>query len=89
MKTTIKTIKGWANESSYLFSQNSSNSVFQSNLQKYMTEARINQRGFKQLNTAFDTLRGKDATEKIVIKGRFWRGSWADPTLETVAVFYK
>lgn len=54
-----------------------------------MTEARINQRGFKQLNTAFDTLRGKDATEKIVIKGRFWRGSWADPTLETVAVFYK
>lgn len=89
MKTTTKTIKGWANDSNYLFSENTNSNTFQANLQKFITENRIKEKGFKKLNTAFDTLRGKEAAEKIVIKGRYWRGSWSDPTLQTVAVFYK
>jgi hypothetical protein len=85
MKTRIKTIKGWANNSSYLFSQNSNNLNFEFNLKKFI-ESELTD--FKELRT-WDDLRGKNAKEKVIIKGYYWRGSWSDPTKETVKIFYK
>ena len=85
MKTKVKTIAGWANNTDYYFSQNATNDIFQKNLEKYISE---NLRGYKRLNF-WDTLRGKGATEKIIIRGKYWRGSWNDPTTETVTIFYK
>jgi len=85
MKTTIKTIKGWANKSNYLFSQNSENKTFSANLESYKN---THLKGFKQLGE-FETLKGKRATEKVIIKGWYWGGSWSDPTKEIVFTFYK
>ena len=85
MKTKVVTLKGWANNSNLLFSENSQSTNFDANMNKYISE---NLQGYKRLKF-WDTLRGKKATQKVVIKGRYWRGSWADPTVETVAVFYK
>lgn len=86
MKTTVKTIKGWANNSNLIFNQNTNNDTFQSNLEKYIDK---NLKGYIQLNTSFDTLRGKNAKHKVIIKGYYWRGAWANATKETVTVFYK
>lgn len=85
MKTTTKTLKGWANKSDYLFSQNSENKTFSANLESYKKN---HLKGFKKLQT-WETLKGKQATEKAIIKGWHWRGSWSSPTKETVCVFYK
>lgn len=85
MKTTVKTIKGWTNNSNMLFSPNTKNDSFNKNLKNYV-ETNLN--GFKKLSF-FDSLRDKNAKEKVIIKGYYWRGSWADPTKETVCIFYK
>lgn len=87
MKTKTKTIRGWANKSDLLFSQNSGNIIFTENFREL--ESRLIKDGYKQLNIAFDTLRGKNATAKVVVKGWHWRGSWSDPTKEIYAIFYK
>jgi len=85
MKTTTKTIKGWANNSMLTFSENTTNDTFLNSLDKFIQE---NLKGFKRLGLG-ETLRGKNATEKVIIKGWYWHGSWSDPTKETFAVFYK
>jgi hypothetical protein len=89
MKVKVKTIKGWVNKSDYLTSQNSNNNIFVANLNNYLSENKIVDKGFKKLNAAFDTLNGKGATEKIIINGYYWRGNWSDATKETVCVYYK
>ena len=83
-KTKTVTLKGWANKSDLIFSQNSDNSIFNKNLQDFLKTLK----GYKKLST-FDTLRGKEYKEKIIIRGWYWRGSWADPTKETVLTLYK
>ena len=85
MKATSVTIKGWANSSALLFSPNVKPDVFNDNLKKYIDE---NLKGFNKL-AIWDTLRGKNASHKVLIKGRYWRGSWSDPTTEVVTIFYK
>ena len=72
MKTTTKTLKGWVNDSNYFASSNVESNLFRKNLEKFREQLGD---GWKQLNTAFDTLRGKGASEVIVIKGWYWRGS--------------
>ena len=44
--------------------------------------------GYSQLRLG-QSLKDRGATHKVVIKGMYWRGSWSDPTKETVAIFYK
>jgi hypothetical protein len=44
--------------------------------------------GFMQLNKAL-TLRGRNATEKVIIKARYCNGACADVTTKTHSVFYK
>lgn len=85
MKTKTVTIKGWANNSDLMFSPNTKNNVFIENLNKYIE---TNLKGFKKLS-CFDTLKGKGAKEKVVIRGRYWRGSWSAPTNEIHSVFYR
>lgn len=85
MKTRVKTIKGFANNSAYLFSQNSDKLSFESNLKKFIDSELM---GYQELRT-WDDLRGKKAKEKVIIKGYYWRGSWSDATKETVKIFYK
>lgn len=89
MKTTIKTIKGWANNTDFFTNENTNNNTFINNLNKYLNDSKILESGFKKLNTSFDTLKGKEANEKIVIKGRYWAGNWASPYKQTYAVYYK
>lgn len=76
---TIKqiTLKGWANVQ---------NNVFLENYKKKENELISN--GYKKLSS-FRTLHGIKHIEKIIIKGWYWRGSWNDPTKETVSIFYK
>ena len=50
MKTTTKTLKGWANKSDYLFSQNSENKTFSANLESYKKN---HLKGFKKLKSHF------------------------------------
>lgn len=85
MKVTKKTIRGWANNSNLFFSENTTNDKFVANLKKFEKE---NLSEFKVLS-CFQTLRGKNAKEKVIIYGWYWRGSWADPTKEIVRVYYK
>jgi hypothetical protein len=89
MKTTIKTIKGWANNTDFFTNENTNNNTFINNLNKYLADNNIIENGFKKLNISFDTLKGKGATEKIVIKGRYWAGNWASPYKQTYSVYYK
>jgi hypothetical protein len=89
MKTTIKTIKGWVNNSDFFTNENTNNNTFINNLNKYLADNNIIERGYKKLNTSFDTLKDKGATEKIVIKGRYWAGNWASPYKQTYSVYYK
>lgn len=86
MKTTIKTIKGWVNDSNYLISSNSNSNYFRENLSKFKESLGD---GWKELNIAFNTLRGKEASEVIIIKGWYWRCQWSDPTKEIVTKFYR
>jgi len=85
MKTTVKTIRGYVNNSDLLFSQNSENSTFLKNLKQY---ERTNLKGFKQLKFN-QTLRGKEVKEKVIIKAYYWRGNWNNPTKETYCTYYK
>lgn len=87
MKTKQITLKGWANNSDLMCSENSTNSKFLAQFLPLQDE--LLEKGFKRLNLAFDNLRGKNATEKVIIKGWYWRGAWSDPSKETYAVFYK
>ena len=89
MKTTIKTIKGWANNTDFFTNENTNTNTFINNFNKYLNDSKILENGFKKLNTSFDTLKGKEASEKIVIKGRYWAGNWASPYKQTYAVYYK
>ena len=85
MKVTSVLIKGWANSTALLFSPNTKADVFNENLNKYINE---NLKGFNEL-ASWDTLRGKNASHKVLIKGKYWRGSWNEPTTEVVTIFYK
>ena len=76
MKTTQITLKGWANNEYFMAQFN-------------WLEGELITNGFKRINTAFETLRGKNATEKIVVKGWYWRRSWSDKSKEVYAIFYK
>lgn len=86
MITKQITLKGWANCSDFLFSENSKNTTFLANYKK--VAEKLESLGYKQL-PIFSDLRGKNASEKVVIKGHYWRGSWASPTTEKYATFYK
>ena len=79
MKTKTITLKGWANSTT--------NKTFALNYKQKKDELLAN--GYKELRFWELCLRGKNATEKIVIKGWYWRGAWADATKETYSVFYK
>lgn len=88
MKTTTKTFKVWASETHFLFNQNIETKQAnegQKKVQKWIAE---NLKGHKKLSS-FDTLRGKGAKEKIVLKAWQWNGNWADPSRKVIAVFYK
>ena len=88
MKTKIKTFKVWASETYFLFSQNVERGQVtegQKKIQEWVSE---NLKGYKKL-PSFDTLRGKGAKEKVVLKAWQWNGSWADPSRKVIAVFYK
>ena len=87
MKTKQITIRGWANDTDYLFNENTGNSVFMGNFRA--KERELLKSGYKELNRAFDTLRGKNATERIDVYGWYWRGSWSDPQKQIFATFYK
>ena len=87
MKITSKTLKGYANNSDLLFSENSKNDTFLTQLNTLKKE--LLKKGFKELNTAFDTLKGKNANEKIIVKAWYWNGSWSDPKKQQYTVFYK
>lgn len=58
---------------------------FKDKLDKYVE---TNLQGYKELK-GFQTLKDKNATHKVVIKGWYWRGAWSSPTKETVTIFYK
>jgi hypothetical protein len=88
MKATVKTIKGYINNSDLMFSENSNNNLFLNNLEKYIIENDLLSKGFKKLSS-FQTLRDKQAKEKIIIKGYYWRGSWSDPSKETYCTYYR
>lgn len=81
MKVRTKIIKGWVN----IFPENNSSNLFAKNLKEYQDKHLI---GYNKLQF-WETLRGKNATEKVVIKGWYWRGKWSDPTTEVVKIFYK
>ena len=72
-----KTIKGWANDSSLLFSQNSKKSAFIKNLEKFKKDHNL-----KEITTGFYSAANSDK-KRYIIKGWYWRGCWADPTKET------
>lgn len=76
MKTRVKTIKAYANINREKFMYNL----------KMFIESEL--KDFKELRI-WDDLRGKNAKEKVIIKGWYWRGAWSDATKETVKVFYK
>lgn len=87
MKIKTITLKGWANNSDLLFSKNVKNKTFLNQFNELKKE--LLKKGFKELNITFDTLRGKNASEKIVVKGWYWLGSWNDPKKQTYSVFFK
>lgn len=87
MKISSITLKGWVNKSDYLTCQNSTNEVFIKNFNEFKKD--MEDKGFKRLNISFDTLKGKNATEKIIVKGWYWKGGWSDNKKHQVAVFYK
>jgi hypothetical protein len=82
MKTKQITIQQYANSS-----QNCEHTPFQ--LAFFKIESDLKGKGYKELNTAFDTLRGKNATEKIIIKARYWAGNWSNVTTRIFTIFYK
>lgn len=85
MKVRTKTIKGWVNSSSYLFSENSSRNLFAKNLKEYQDKHLI---GYHKLQS-WETLREKNASGKVIIKGWYWRGACSDSSKEVVTVFYR
>ena len=65
MKTKVKTIKGWALNTCFMFSENVTNTLFKANLEKYASE---NLQGYKRLSVS-DSLKGRIVTNKVIIKG--------------------
>ena len=45
--------------------------------------------GYKELNHAFENLRGKNATEKITVYAYRWAGEWAGYVKIRYTIFYK
>jgi hypothetical protein len=82
MKTRQITIKQFANSS-----PKCEHTLFQKEF--FRIEGDLKSEGYKELNTAFDTLRGKNATEKIIIKAKYWAGNWSDITTRIFTIFYK
>lgn len=77
----VKVIKGWANNSDYLFSQNSENTSFKKELEKYKKENNLVE--YSQLfKGGFYSKKFSDK-KRVIIKGWYWRGSWSSPTKET------
>lgn len=86
MKVKTITLKGFANVTNYISCENTTNKSFIDNYNK-LKERLINE-GYKKLQS-WENLYGKKATEKIIVKGWYWRGAWSDPTKETYSIFYK
>lgn len=77
MKTTKRTIKGWAADTMYLFCQNVKG---KNNLTELLKE-------FPGYVKCAD-FRGKKGINKLIVYGWYWRGNWADPTKEIVRKYY-
>lgn len=86
MKTKQITLPGWANNSNMIFSPNSNNKTFTERFNEL--EKNLLSNGYQKLKF-FQDLRGREASEKLIVKGKYWRGEWADPSRETYAIFYK
>lgn len=69
---SIKTIKGWVN--------NSTNKSFQENLEKYKLENNLTE--FSPFKNGFFSQLNKNK-KRVIIKGWYWRGEWSNPTKET------
>lgn len=76
MKVRTKTIRGTAN---------AIGSVFESELKKFI-ESKLS--GFTYLPTN-ESIRGKNATEKVIIKAKYWRGEWIGLITEVHSIYYK
>ena len=86
MKVTTKTIKGWPFKTDLMTSPNITNvSTFENNLKNYIEN---HLQGYTKL-PYYLTLRGCNATHKVIIKAWRWRGSWASPKCEIYEVYYK
>lgn len=72
----IKTIKGWANSSDFLFSQNSKNNTFKANLEQFKKDNDL-----IEIKTGFYSQENKNK-KRYIIKAWHWRGQWSDPTKE-------
>ena len=95
MKTTKKTIKGWATKTHYFAGQNvKDTSLFDKNFKEYEMN---NLNGYKKLRSfeTFEKRKKRDkillhgVTERILIYGWIWRGAWNDPKKEIIYIYYK
>ena len=77
-----KTIRGYANCSDLLFSQNSSNVNFRNNLNKFIKDNNLKE--YPQLFKGGFYSKKNENKKRYIIKGWYWRGCWSDPTKETV-----
>lgn len=85
MKTTVKTLKGWANKNACLFKNGIVPPIFENNLKEYVNKELA---GYKELKRGYKLITGK-VIHKVVIKGWVWRGTWIPKTKETIAIYYK
>jgi hypothetical protein len=86
---TIRTLKNWGNDSSLLFSPNTTKTKAETELTKLVTEefGSYIQVPFYELDY-LRTHKSKGCDKLYVYTWR-WNGSWADPSKELSAVFYK
>lgn len=80
MSIKIKTLKGWANNSDFIFSQNSTNKTFKNELEKYKKENNLIE--YSQTFKGGFYSKKNQNRKRVIIKGWYWRGSWSDPTKE-------
>ena len=77
VKTTKRTMKGWAADTMYLISQNVKG---ENNLTELLKE-------FPGYVKCADFC-GKKDNNKLIIYGWYWHGNWADPSKEIVQKYY-
>ena len=86
MKRKQITLKGWANQTNYIGSENVSNNKFMERYHELRVE--LTEQGYKELKF-YQELRGMGAVEKIDIYAHYWRGSWVGGVKQKFATFYK